>query len=150
VGYLFGRHGGRAGLRQGRAAARRLLELLELDHAAAQPAGSLNLSERKRLEVARALATGPRLLCLDEVMSGLSPGELDRMAGVIARLRAELGLALLMVEHNVRLVTRICPRVVVLDFGQVIADGPTEAVMADPRVIAAYLGDRHAQGAARA
>ncbi|MDR7481575.1 MAG: ABC transporter ATP-binding protein [Armatimonadota bacterium] len=150
VGYLFGRRGARATVRQGRQAARRLLELLELGQAAAQPAGTLNLSERKRLEVARALATGPQLLCLDEVMSGLAPVELDRMADVIVRLRAELHLALLMVEHNVRLVTRVCPRVVVLNFGQVIADGPADAVMADPRVVAAYLGDRRTRSAARA
>ncbi len=150
VGYLFGRHGGRASIRQGRAAVGHLLELLDLRHVAAQPAGTLNLAERKRLEVARALATGPRLLCLDEVMAGLAPAELDRMAEVILRLRAELDLTLLVVEHNVRLVRRVCPRVVVLNFGQVIADGPTEAVMADPRVVAAYLGDRRARTGAHA
>lgn len=150
VGYLFGRHGGRAGIRETRDAAQRLLDLLDLRAVAYQPAGTLNLAERKRLELARALATGPRLLCLDEVMSGLMPAELDRMAEVVLRLCAELDLTLLMVEHNVRLVTRICRRVVVLNFGQVIADGTPEAVMANQQVIAAYLGDRHARNAAGA
>ncbi|MDQ7857332.1 MAG: ABC transporter ATP-binding protein [Armatimonadota bacterium] len=147
VGCLFGRRDGRTDVRQARDAALRLLDLVELTGVSTLPAHALNLSERKRLEIARALATGPRLLCLDEAMSGLTTAELDRMVHTIRRVHAELHLAVLMVEHNVRLVTRTCPRLVVLNYGQVVADGPTETVVRDPRVVGAYLGTRSGAGA---
>jgi len=144
VAYLHGRFGRSATVRAAREAARRFLDLVRLLDRADLAAGSLNLSERKRLEMARALATGPRLLCLDEVMSGLTHSELEPMARTVDRLRRELGLTVLMVEHNVRLVARLCQRVVVLHYGQVIADGPPDAVMTDPRVASAYLGEQDA------
>lgn len=144
VAYLHGRLGRGATVRGARAATRRFLDLVGLLDRADLPAAALNLSERKRLEMARALATGPRLLCLDEVMSGLTQAELEPMAQTVDGLRRELDLAVLMVEHNVRLVARLCERVVVLHYGQVIADGPPETVMVDPRVRSAYLGGQDA------
>lgn len=144
VAYLHGRLGRGATVGAAREAAHRFLGLVRLLDRAAVPASALNLSERKRLEMARALATGPRLLCLDEVMSGLTQVELELMAETVEGLQRELGLTVLMVEHNVRLVSRLCQRVVVLHYGQVIADGPPEVVMSDPRVASAYLGERYA------
>lgn len=141
VAYLHGRWGRGATVRSARQAARRFLHLVGLLDRAGHAAGTLNLSERKRLEMARALATGPRLLCLDEVMSGLTHAELGPMAETVERLREELGLTVLMVEHNVRLVVQLCRRVVVLHYGQVIADGPPAQVMAEPQVVSAYLGE---------
>ncbi|MDR5683787.1 MAG: ABC transporter ATP-binding protein [Armatimonadota bacterium] len=145
VSYLYGRYGRGATVGQARAQARRILHWLHLDDLADQPADSLNLPERKRLEMARALGTGPRLLCLDEVMAGLVQEDLEHMAQTVRRLNEELGLTIVMVEHNVRLTARLCDRVVVLDQGRLIADGPPEAVMADPQVVRAYLGERRAE-----
>jgi len=144
VAYLYGRWGRGASVRKAREAAQRFLERVGLLDRAGDAAGTLNLSERRRVELARAVATGPRLLCLDEVMSGLTHGELGPMSETVRRLGEELGLTVLMVEHNVRLVRELCPRVVVLHYGQVIADGPPEAVMREPSVVSAYLGERDA------
>jgi branched-chain amino acid transport system ATP-binding protein len=142
VGYLYGRQGRAATVALARAEAHRMLQWLHLADVAAHPADSLNLAERKRLEMARALATAPRLLCLDEVMSGLAQEDLEHMAQAVRRLNEEMGVTIIMVEHNVRLTARLCERVIVLDQGRVIADGAPEAVMAEPQVVRAYLGER--------
>ena len=105
-----------------------------------QPLGVL-----KRLEVARALATRPRMLLLDEPLAGLGHGEAVRLADLIQDLN-RTGVTILLIEHNIAEVTRICPRIVVLDNGHKIADGASYAVMNDPAVVEAYLGE----GAARA
>jgi branched-chain amino acid transport system ATP-binding protein len=107
-------------------------------HAAA---GSLTLPDRKRLEVARALATAPRMLLLDEVMAGLRPTETDRMVALFKELNASLGLTILMIEHVMRAVMALSRRIVVLHHGRVIAAGAPEEVTRNPAVLECYLGE---------
>jgi len=114
------------------------LELADKRHAAA---GSLTLPERKRLEVARALATGPRLLLLDEVMAGLRPTETDRMVALFRDLNTRLGLTILMIEHVMRAVMALSRQIVVLHHGQVIARGAPDEVTRNPAVLECYLGE---------
>lgn len=105
-----------------------------------QPAAQLTLPERKRLEVARALATDPKLLLLDEVMAGLRPTETDQMVAVFRDLNRK-GLTILLIEHVMRAVMALSQHVVVLHHGQVIADGAPEQVVRDPAVLECYLGE---------
>jgi len=104
------------------------------------PASSLTLPDRKRLEVARALATRPKLLLLDEVMAGLRPTEIDTMVATFRDLVRETGLTILLTEHVMRTVMALSDRVVVLNYGQKIAEGAPDAVARDPRVLESYLG----------
>jgi branched-chain amino acid transport system ATP-binding protein len=120
--------------------ARRVLELLHLDRKAGDLAGTLTLPERKRLEVARALATQPKLLLLDEVMAGLRPTEIDEMVQVFRRLNSDTGLTILLVEHVMRAVMALAHRIIVLHHGEIIAEGAPDAVVRDPAVLACYLG----------
>jgi branched-chain amino acid transport system ATP-binding protein len=106
---------------------------------AAVPAGALTLAERKRLELARALATEPVLLLLDEVMSGLNASETERIVELVRAIHAR-GIAILLIEHVMRAVMSLASRLVVLDHGERIAEGPPDVVAADRRVIEAYLG----------
>ena len=122
--------------------ARRVLALLQFDHKAHRLAGTLTLPERKRLEVARALATGPKLLLLDEVMAGLRPTEVDEMVAVFRTLNRETGLTILLVEHVMRAVMALADRIVVLHHGDIIAEGAPETVVRDPAVLTSYLGTR--------
>jgi branched-chain amino acid transport system ATP-binding protein len=140
---LFGQQPRKSSLRQARQAALRLLELGKLAVRADRLAGTLTLSERKRLEMLRALATGPRLLLLDEVMAGLMPSEAQEMMEVMRTLHRELGLTILLIEHMVKLVTDLSSGMVVLNFGKLIATGRPEEVLRHQEVVEAYLGKRH-------
>jgi len=122
-----------------RAHARDILRRLDLFDKRAQPASALTLPDRKRLEVARALATKPRLLLLDEVMAGLRPTETDRMIAILRELNAQ-GLTILLTEHVMRAVMALATRVLVLHHGAAIAQGPPQAVVRDPAVVHSYLG----------
>jgi branched-chain amino acid transport system ATP-binding protein len=120
--------------------AQALLQRLELADKRHRIASTLTLPDRKRLEVARALATEPRLLLLDEVMAGLRPTETDRMVAILRALNREIGLTILLIEHVMRAVMALASRVLVLDHGTAIAEGTPEAVVHDPAVVQSYLG----------
>ena len=147
TGCLFGTDGeDKAGsLKVAREKAREFLSLGRLEGRGKVLAGALTLSERKRLEMIRALATGADVILLDEVMAGLTPTEAHEMVNTIKAFRDRLRLTILLIEHNVRLVMGLSDRIVVLDYGQVIAEAMPEEVVRDPVVIKAYLGGRWAQ-----
>jgi branched-chain amino acid transport system ATP-binding protein len=142
-GVLAGLLGLPAVWREEAAARRRALELLErvgLGGAADVEAGSLPLGHQKRLEIARALALGPRLLLLDEPAGGLNPAETDELMTLIRSLRDRERLTVMLVEHNMDLVMRISDRVAVLHYGRKLAEGKPHEVARNPAVIEAYLG----------
>jgi branched-chain amino acid transport system ATP-binding protein len=138
---LFGRAGAQiSGLHEARREADRILGAVRLEHRASVAARDLLFSERRRLELARALGTGPELLLLDEVMAGLTVAEAEEMVGLISTLKHELELTLLVIEHVMKVVMTMCDRVVVLNYGSKLAEGIPAAVAVHPAVIDAYLG----------
>jgi branched-chain amino acid transport system ATP-binding protein len=120
--------------------ARDLLRRLDLFEQRNRTAATLTLPDRKRLEVARALATEPKLLLLDEVMAGLRPTESDRMVAILRTLNRDGGLTIVLIEHVMRAVMALASNVLVLDHGIAIAQGEPEAIVRDPAVVHSYLG----------
>ena len=130
----------RPDMRSARAHARDVLAALDLADKRAALAASLTLPDRKRLEVARALATDPKLLLLDEVMAGLRPTETDRMVAILRKINRETGVTILLIEHVMRAVMALAGRVLVLHHGAAIAQGTPGTVVRNPAVITSYLG----------
>ncbi|MDH7484873.1 MAG: ABC transporter ATP-binding protein [Anaerolineae bacterium] len=126
--------------RQTREEALRLLDIFNLRRYAQAQAKNLPYGEQRRLEIARALATRPRLLLLDEPAAGMNPGEIQRLMELIQWLRREFQLTIILIEHQMRVVMGICERIQVLDFGETIAEGKPKEIQNHPRVLEAYLG----------
>ena len=148
VGAMFGAGGARRTTSQAMDRAREVLALVRLDTRRDQPADSLPIALRKRLELARALAMEPELLLLDEVMAGLRGAEMDETMDLIRTVNAR-GVTVLVIEHVMRVIMGVCRRVIVLDYGRQIAEGSPQEVTSNPAVIQAYLGKRYAERAAR-
>jgi branched-chain amino acid transport system ATP-binding protein len=130
----------RADIVSARRYAHEVMDRLDLFDKRAQRAAALTLPDRKRLEVARALATEPRLLLLDEVMAGLRPTETDRMVAILSAINRETGLTILLIEHVMRAVMALASRVLVLHHGAAIAEGAPDAIVREPEVVQSYLG----------
>jgi branched-chain amino acid transport system ATP-binding protein len=140
LGAMFGGTQGRRSEGEALDIADEVLDMLVLGAKRDQPVGSLNLHEKRTLELARAVAGRPRILLLDEVMAGLNPTELATYIAVVRRLRDELGVTVVWVEHVMKAITALADRVFVLNFGKKLALGSTSNVMTDPDVVEAYLG----------
>jgi branched-chain amino acid transport system ATP-binding protein len=126
---------------EARGHAETILEKLGLGAKRDFPAAALTLPDRKRLEVARALATRPRLLLLDEVMAGLRPTECDRMVALLHEINRRDGITILLIEHVMRAVMALAQKIIVLHHGEVIADGTPDQIVREPAVLGCYLGE---------
>ncbi|NIS79243.1 MAG: ATP-binding cassette domain-containing protein [Anaerolineales bacterium] len=138
VGACFGGKG--HGLAESAVIANEQLSFVNLDVPHDQLAGSLNVAQKKRLELARALASLPTLLLLDEVLAGLNPAEITAMLEIVRRIR-DRGITIIMIEHVMHAIMNVSERIIVLDYGELIAEGTPDQVASDERVIEAYLGD---------
>ena len=144
AGALFGSDEDRPRLGAAFGRADGVLELVGLRSKADLPVSAMTIPDRKRLEVARAVATRPKLLLLDEVMAGLNPVEIDDALEMVRAVH-QSGVTVVLIEHVMRVIVGVCARVVVLDAGRMLADGPPDVVLRDERVIQAYLGERYAR-----
>ena len=124
-----------------RADAMELLKVVNLEQVAHVRSADLSYGMQRRLEIARAMATGPELLLLDEPAAGMNPLEKEELLKMVRKIRDEHGMTVLLIEHDMRFVMNLCERIVVLDHGEEIAQGPPSAIRNDPKVIAAYLGE---------
>jgi branched-chain amino acid transport system ATP-binding protein len=149
VGAMYGTGGRRRSATQAFAHADEVLHLVDLKSQANMLAESLPVAGRKRLELAKALAMDPRLLLLDEAMAGLRGSEIDDAMDIVRRINST-GVTIMVIEHVMKVIQGVCRRVVVLDYGQLIAQGSPAEVMSHPGVIEAYLGKRYARAHAGA
>ena len=144
MGALFGRSHGRLQPPAAMKEADEVLAVVGLTEKRDYPVQRLTVPDRKRLEVARALAMRPQLLLLDEVMAGLNHVEVDRALDMIRRVHAS-GITIVLIEHVMKVIVGVCRRAIVLNFGTTLVEGPPEVVLKDPRVVEAYLGERYAR-----
>jgi branched-chain amino acid transport system permease protein len=140
LGAMFGGSDGVVGEWEARRRASDALAFVGLDSRAEQPVSSLNLHQQRFLELAKALAGQPKVLLLDEVMAGLNEAELAASVEIVRNARDQLGMTILWVEHVMSAVIQLAERAIVLNFGQILAEGVPEVVMRDPQVVDAYLG----------
>ena len=138
VGACFGRENQSLG--HASEIAEEVLEFVGLESRIDQMAGSLNVAQKKRLEMARALASRPYLILLDEVLAGLNPSEIGNMVETVKKIR-ERGITIIMIEHVMKAIMNVSDRIIVLDYGMQIAEGNPEEISSNEKVIEAYLGD---------
>jgi branched-chain amino acid transport system ATP-binding protein len=125
--------------------AEKILADFQISHLSRHHVAELPIAAQKRVAMATALATGPKLLLLDEVAAGLNPNEVDEITSLIRHIHGNLGITVILIEHVMEMVMNICHRVIVLDYGQKISEGDPRSVIKDPAVIKAYLGERYAR-----